>query len=223
MVRFGSGCASAVLLALVGLGASPLRAEDVAPAATSNATQPAGTAVRRDPDGKTGISPMMEAIVRGDAALLARDFPTATAAYQEAIKAAPQRALGHLRMASLHLSLGQLDEATEVLAAAERFTGGDATLTVQTLALKAMLLERRAAWSDATLAFSAYAMLGRAGSAAGAEGLVREAIVTTCADRKTVIARVTERQAAYAKVRERIEKDLAEAQPSSGSTAPPAK
>lgn len=166
---------------------------------------------------------MMEAIVRGDAALLARDSVAATAAYQEAIKAAPQRALGHLRLASLHLSLGNLDEAGEVLAAAERFTAGDATLTVQALALKAMLLERRAAWADATLAFSAYAMLGRAGTAAGGDALTQEAIVTTCADRKTVIAKVTERQTAYAKVRERIEKDLAEAQPSSGPATAPSK
>jgi hypothetical protein len=166
---------------------------------------------------------MMEAVLRGDAAVLARDFAAAAGAYQEAIKAAPQKALGHLRMASLHLSLGQLDEATEVLAAAKRFTGGDAALTVQVLALEAMLLERRAVWADATLAWSAYAMLGRAGGAAGGDALTQQAIVTTCADRKTVIAKVTEREVAYAKVRERIEKGLAEAEPSSSATTLPAK
>jgi len=166
---------------------------------------------------------MMEAIVRGDAAVLARDFVAAAIAYQEAIKSAPQKALGHLRMASLHLSLGQLDEAAEVLATAERFSGGDATLTVQILALKAMLLERRGAWSEATLAWSAYAMLGRAGGAAGGDALTQQAIVDTCADRKTVIAKVTERQAAYAKVRERIDKGLAETEPSSSATTLPPK
>ena len=152
--------------------------------------------------------------------MLARDFPGAATAYQEAIKAEPQKALGHLRMVSMHLLQGDLDQASLVLATAERFSSGDVRSTIQVLALKAMLLERRAVYSEATLAWSAYAMLGRAGGPALADALIQQAILTTCADRKTVIAAVAERQAAYAKVRERIEKGLAEAEPSSVPTVP---
>src|SRR5688572_8605615 len=127
-------------------GTTPAPTATAAPDAAAKADAPAAP-VRRDPNGRTGISPMMEAVVRGDAAFLARDFVAAASAYQEAIKAAPQKAVGHLRMAALHLAQGELDQASVVLAAAERFTGGDATLTVQTLALKAMVQEARAALS----------------------------------------------------------------------------
>jgi len=163
----------------------------------------------------------MEAVVRGDAAFLARDFASAAGAYQEAIKFEPQKPLGHLRMAALHLIQGELDQASVVLATAERFAGGDALANVQTLALKAMLQERRGALSDATLAWSAYALLGRAGGPALGDALLQQAVVTTAAQRKTAITQATERQAAYAKVRERIEKGLAEAEPSATSPMTP--
>jgi tetratricopeptide (TPR) repeat protein len=230
MARFGSKARNLAALGLV-LGATLLirtelamaqepAAATQAPVAPAPASQAKAAEVRRDPAGKTGISPVAEAIARGDAALLARDFPAATAAYQEAIKADPKKAIGHLRMASLHLVSGELDQATVVLETAERFTAGDARLTIQVLALKAMLLERRAAWEDAGLAWSAYAMLGRAGGAAVADSLLQDAIMTTCAERKTKVAAVPEREAAYAKVRQRIEKGLAEAEPSSVPTVP---
>jgi len=156
--------------------------------------------------------------VRGDAALLARDFSAATLAYQEAIKQEPQKALGHLRLASLLLVQGDLDQASVVLDTAERFTGGEARLTVQVLALKAMLAERRGALEDANLAYSAYALLGRAGAPALGDALLQQAVVTTAADRKAVIAATIERRAAAAKVRERIEKGLAEAEPTTPGT-----
>jgi tetratricopeptide (TPR) repeat protein len=164
----------------------------------------------------------MEAIAVGDAALLAGDFSAAAVQYQQAITLEPRKALGHLRMAALHLSLGELDQATLVLETAERFNGGDARITVQTLALKAMLAERKGALADANLAWSAYALLGRAGGPALGDALTQQAVATTCAERKTAVAAALERQAASAKVRERIEKNLAEAEPSgtSGAAAP---
>lgn len=181
--------------------------------ASAKAAAPAG-AILRDPSGKAGISPAMEAIAAGDAALLARDFPAAALQYQQAITLEPRKALGHLRMAALHLSLGELDQATVVLETAERFTGGDARLTVQTLALKAMLAERKGALADANLAWSAYALLGRAGGPALGDALMQQAVAATCAGRKSAVATALERQAASAKVRDRIEKGLAEAEPS---------
>jgi hypothetical protein len=175
---------------------------------------PPGGAILRDPSGKAGISPAMEAIAAGDEALLARDFPAAAVQYQQAITLEPRKALGHLRMAALHLSLGELDQATVVLETAETLTGGDAWLTVQTLALKAMLAERKGALADANLAWSAYALLGRAGGPALGDALMQQAVAATCAERKSAVAVALERQAASAKVRERIEKGLAEAEPS---------
>jgi tetratricopeptide (TPR) repeat protein len=230
MARFRSLAIHLGALGLV-LGTTSLAAAQQAPASAaappaSAASKPAAKApapsaeMRRDPQGKAGISPVTEAIARGDAALLARDLPGAAAAYQDAIKIEPKKAIGHLRMGSLHLLAGELDQATVVLQTAERFTAGDARLTIQLLALRAMLLERRAVWEEAGLAWSAYAMLGRAGGPALGDGLLQQAVMTTCAERKTVVAAVPEREAAYAKVRERIEKDLAKAEPSSLPAAP---
>src|SRR5690348_11351137 len=53
--------------------------------------------VRHDPKGVKGISPYLEQINKGDRAYIARDFDGAIAAYREAIKTDPEKALGHYR------------------------------------------------------------------------------------------------------------------------------
>ena len=60
-------------------------AEEPAKAEPSAATSDAADGVRRDPKGLSGISPMWEAISKGDSAVLARDYDAAFAAYREDI------------------------------------------------------------------------------------------------------------------------------------------
>ncbi len=73
--------------------------------------------------------------------------------------------------------LGELDQATVVLETAERFTGGDARLTVQTLGAEGDAGRTKSgALADANLAWSAYALLGRAGGPALGDALMQQAV-----------------------------------------------
>src|SRR5437868_12331084 len=67
--------------------------------------------VRRDPKGIKGISPYMELILKGDHAYVARDFDGAIAAYREAIKTEPEKALAHYRVGAAQLAKGDQKEA----------------------------------------------------------------------------------------------------------------
>ena len=57
--------------------------------ATANAEPPKAREIRRDPDGRRGISPYMEAVVKGQQAFVAHDRSGAIAAFREAIKLDP--------------------------------------------------------------------------------------------------------------------------------------
>jgi len=177
------------------------------PAQAASSTE----AIRRDPKGRAGISPGMEAIARGDAALVAGDHTAANAAYQEAIKVEPQLGLGQVRLAALYLALGELERAAVVLTSAERAAAGDARLTLETLALKALLAERQGDLAEASSVWTAYALLARASASDSSGGQLHEVQVATAGERKKAIAAALERQTASAQVRQRIEKNLADA------------
>lgn len=99
--------------------------------------------VRRDPKGVKGISPYLELIVKGDHAYVARDFEGAIAAYREAIKAEPEKALGHYRVGAAQLARGDQKEAEAAFVDGLRFVGKDGTLKAKLIFALADLRERQ--------------------------------------------------------------------------------
>jgi tetratricopeptide (TPR) repeat protein len=99
--------------------------------------------VRRDPKGIKGISPYMELILKGDHAYVARDFDGAVAAYREAIKSEPERALAHYRMGAAQLAKGDQKEAEAAFVNGLRFVGKDGTLKGKLIFALADLRERQ--------------------------------------------------------------------------------
>lgn len=91
------------------LAAAPLVLH--AATALAQATAAPKDNVRRDPEGKTGISPYMEMIAKGEAAFVARDFGSAVTSFQEAIKLDGQKMLGFYRLGEAQLAAGKPDEA----------------------------------------------------------------------------------------------------------------
>jgi tetratricopeptide (TPR) repeat protein len=129
------------------------------PAAKPGATTPAATGsgqVRRDPNGQTGISPYMEQVKKGEDAYVARDFPGAVAAFQEAIKMEPQKMLAFYRIGEAQLAAGNVGEAEAQWQAALTKTGSD-DLRAKVYFVLADLRERQQKWADAKEAWNAYA------------------------------------------------------------------
>lgn len=99
--------------------------------------------VRHDPKGVKGISPYLEQINKGDRAYIARDFDGAIAAYREAIKADPEKALGHYRVGAAQLAKGDQKEAEAAFVTGLRFVGRDGTLKGKLIFALADLRERQ--------------------------------------------------------------------------------
>lgn len=99
--------------------------------------------VRRDPKGVKGISPYIEAIVKGDHAYVARDFEGAIAAYREAIKAEPERPLAHYRIGCAQLAKGDQKEAEAAFVDGLRFVARDGSLKAKLIFALADLRERQ--------------------------------------------------------------------------------
>ncbi|HVY28085.1 MAG TPA: tetratricopeptide repeat protein [Polyangiaceae bacterium] len=99
--------------------------------------------VRHDPKGTKGISPYLEQINKGDRAYVARDFEGAIAAYREAIKADPEKALGHYRVGAAQLAKGDQKEAEAAFVTGLRFVGRDGTLKAKLIFALADLRERQ--------------------------------------------------------------------------------
>jgi tetratricopeptide (TPR) repeat protein len=99
--------------------------------------------VRRDPKGIKGISPFLEQIVKGDRSYVARDFDGAIAAYREAIKLEPEKALGHYRLGAAQLAKGDQKEAEAAFVNGLRFVGKDGTLKGKLIFALADLRERQ--------------------------------------------------------------------------------
>jgi hypothetical protein len=133
-------------------------AKPVVPAAaTVPAPAPAagGKAVRRDPEGKTGISPYSEAVLKGQNSFIARDFPGAVTGFQEAIKLDPGAMLGFYLLGEAQLEAGKLDEAEAAWTAGLNKKGSD-DLNARLLFLMADLRERQKNWQVAKDAWAAY-------------------------------------------------------------------
>ncbi|MGC4090628.1 MAG: tetratricopeptide repeat protein [Polyangiaceae bacterium] len=184
------------LLSLLASLSLPLsaKAED-APAADGG--------VRRDPKGVQGVSPMWEAIGKGDSAILARDYDAAIAAYREAITKSPQQALGHYRMGEAQVLKGDLKEAQAAYEAALRFVGKDAGLKGKVLFCLADLSERKKAWDEALSRWNDYEEFAKS-----AERV--KVFIATAEERKKRVSEYKQLAADSAAVKERIEKRLKE-------------
>ena len=135
-------------------GAAPAAASPNAAATTAVAT-PAKT-IRRDPAGRTGISPTWEAIKRGDDAYVGHNLEGAIHEYQAAIESQPQNPVAHYRLACALISKGDFKQAQEALDAALRFSQSDPQTAAKTLFVTADLKERQHDYPAALAAWKAY-------------------------------------------------------------------
>jgi tetratricopeptide (TPR) repeat protein len=140
---------AAVLAAVVPAVAQP----SSAPAA-SGPTTPEG--IRRDPAGRTGISPGWEAIKRGDTAYVAHDVNTAIREYQAAVQAQPQLAMAHYRLGCALVAKNQVKEAQQSLESAVRLAQSDPQLAAKALFVIAELKEMQQDHAAAIVAYKAY-------------------------------------------------------------------
>jgi tetratricopeptide (TPR) repeat protein len=126
-------------------------ADNSAPAVSSS-----GNAVRRDPAGRTGISPTWEAIKRGDDAYVAHNIDAAIHEYQSAVEARPQNPVAHYRLGCAFIAKGDFKQAQESLDAALRFSKSDPQTAGKTLFVVADLKERQQDYPAALAAWKTY-------------------------------------------------------------------
>lgn len=112
--------------------------------------------LRRDPANKTGISPYMELIAKGDAAFVARDFPGATGLFQDAVKLDDTQMLGFYRLGQAFVAAGKLEDAHKTYEAALSRKGPD-DLKAKVMFVLADTFEREKKWQPAKDAWAAYA------------------------------------------------------------------
>jgi len=162
-----------------------------------------GITERRDPAGLSGLSPFAEAILRGDAAYLARNFSGAEQEYRAAIQLSPQDARGHLRLAAAAFALARPDDALASADAALRFAGPDAKLRSDALRFMALVVEQTGALDRAIEAWNRFAV---------GDAKVPRKVAPPVDISSQHIARLEARQAALVegnRVRERIARELA--------------
>lgn len=155
VVRVGSKlCSVACLLAVTGVAVAEEPAKPAA--ATAGSTGISATGIRRDPKGVTGVSPLWEALGKGDGALLARDYDAAIAAYRDASSKSPQSPLPIYRVAEAQKLKGDLKAAEESYNSAMNLVGNDATMKAKILFCLADLSERQKDLEQATTRWAAY-------------------------------------------------------------------
>jgi tetratricopeptide (TPR) repeat protein len=126
-------------------------ADQSAPAVSNS-----NNSVRRDPAGRTGISPTWEAIKRGDDAYVAHNIDAAIHEYQAAVEARPQHPVAHYRLGCAFIAKGDLKQAQESLDAALRFSKSDPQTAAKTLFVIADLKERQQDYPAAIAAWKTY-------------------------------------------------------------------
>ena len=97
----------------------------------------------------------MEQVKKGEDAYVARDFPGAVAAFQEAIKIDTQKALAYYRIGEAQLANGNIAEAEAQWQAALTKTGSN-DLKAKVYFVLADLRERQQKWQEAKDAWNQY-------------------------------------------------------------------
>jgi len=158
--------------------------------------------VRRDPEGKKGISPYMELIVKGNAAFVARDIPGAKAAFQEAIKSDPGMMLGFYQLGQTETEAGKLDDAEKTYESGLSKKGPD-DLKAKLMFTLADLKERQHKWQAAKDAWASYAAFLQGNPKV-------KGFPATATERMKQADRRMRDEVEYGKVKERIAKRIAE-------------
>lgn len=201
---FASLVASSLALAGPALGqsksAKPDAAKDGAKPDAAAAAAPKGPL--KDPENKKGISPYMEAVNKGEAAYVARDFPAAVVGFQDAIKIDGQQMLAFYRLGEAQLAAGKPEEAEAIWSSALTKAGPD-ELKAKVLFVLADLRERQKKMPEAKDAWGQYAAFLK--EKADAKGYA-----ATPEERQKVIDRRAKDEKDYAAVKERIAKRQAE-------------
>lgn len=177
-------------------------AEDAAP----TRTQPEP---RRDARGITGISPLAEALARGDRAWQAGDFATAASAYEAAIREHGDNTAGYVRLASVLGKQGNLQGALDVWRSALALAVAPVERG-RILMARATLLERMKDLTGAEADWRAYLNLAMANEPARPQGIQVSAesavrlFPAAAEERLRQIAASRARQPAADAVRQRI-------------------
>lgn len=173
---------------------------DAGAAAPTAPTPPAGPL--KDPENKKGLSPYMEAIKKGEDSFVARDFPSAVTAFQDAIKLDSSKMLGFYRLGEAQLASGKPEEAEAVWNVALN-KDGPADLKAKVHFVLADLRERQRKLDVGKEQWGKYAQfLKDQADAKGYPGTPEE--------RQKVIDRRVKDEKDYAVVKERIIKRQAE-------------
>lgn len=154
--------------------------------------------VRRDPKGVTGISPYTEAVNRGNAAYVTKDWDKASEAYREAIGLDDAKPEGHYLLGQTQLAAGKLDEADKAWQAALKASSSHEVMQAKVLFVIADLRERQGKFDDAATAWKAYGSFVSAHPKANG-------YEATATDRDKVIGTRKELAAKYGEVKKRIE------------------
>jgi tetratricopeptide (TPR) repeat protein len=212
MTRLPIGFVTVLVLAWAGAAfgqapaapADPTPAPTPAPAATPAATAPSPPAspMKKDPRG-----PFWDALNKGDAAYIARDFDAAIKAYREAIEKESQNALGHYRLGEAQLAKGDMNEAELSWQSGLRFAGKDEKLRAKLLFVLADLHERQKNYDEATARWKEYE------KHAQSQPSVRT-FPATAVERQKRITAWKQISTDSAAVKERIEKRLKETEES---------
>lgn len=166
--------------------------------ADAKKTDAAPSAVRKDPEGKTGISPYKEQIAKGENAFVTGDAAGAATAFQEATRMDGAQALAYYRLGEALRAQNKLDEAdTALKSALDKKSTED--LHAKVLFVIADLRERQGKWKEAKDAWAAYAAFVK--DAPKAHGYP-----ATAADRDKMIDRRVKDEETYGVVKARIEK-----------------
>jgi len=112
--------------------------------------------IRRDPAGKTGISPYMEAVSEGEKAFVAKDIAKAKSLFEKAIKDDGEKMLAYYRLGEALLAEEKLKEAEKTWLQAKS-KKGTATLEGKVMFVLADAAERQNDWKKAKNAWIAYA------------------------------------------------------------------
>jgi len=144
--------AASVLCSLTVLtAAGSAQAEEPAKKAAAPAT-----GSRKDPRGITGVSPYTEAIGKGHALSVARDFAGAISAYQEAISLDPNNPVGHYFLGAARIMKNELTEGQTSLESAVRFAEKNEDIHAKALFQLADIKERQDKLEEAKKAWDTY-------------------------------------------------------------------
>ena len=147
---------------------------------------------------KPKASPSQELIVRGTGAYMARDYAGATAAFQAAVAADPNRAYAYYMLGQAFRAEKKLDDADAIWQKGLSLAARDPNTRVKLLFVIADLREQQGRWDDAIAAWKAYAdFLAAVPKVKG--------YPATATERIQVIERRKAMEADYGKVKERIQ------------------